>query len=54
MVEVDLEGELISGLEELEKYIKKKKALKEQLSKHREQAKESRKLKSEIMEQLTH
>ena len=54
LVEVDFGGELISALEELEKSRKRNKALKEQLSKHREQVEEIRKLKLQIMEQLTH
>ena len=36
LAEVYFEGELISSLEELDKYRKRNKALKEQFSKHRE------------------
>ena len=37
IVKVEFEGEIINALEELEKYRKKNKFLKEKLSKHKEQ-----------------
>ena len=54
LAEVYFEGELISALQESDKYRKKNKARKEQLSKHRKQVEETKKLKLLIMEQLMH